>query len=515
MKTLTATLGNDTDTDYHEYLARVNARFLRNTEGGAPLFTTDAEDLWETYLASFEDPAIRQHHNCHACRRFIETFGGLVTIDESGSPAPAIWNPEDAPEECLPAIEALAKRVRRAKITGVFLCSEPKWGTPQTGVWRHLSVTPPKARIYARKILTAGQAMAEKREDYKNIRRALSEFTGPQLATAVRLLKTDALYRSEKILGQAEWLDSLHAVRKNTNLVWRAVASAPAGFCHPRAGMLGTLLEDIAAGKDFDAVAKAFAAKMHPLAYQRPQAAPSEGAIAAAEKIVAQLGAAGSLARRFARLEDVRPIWTPTKDAPAPADGVFSHLKAKGAAEPSLKIPAQTMTWDKFQRTVLPTANKIEILVPNHGKFAVMVTAVNPEAPLIFRWDHPVSWYFWHGGSFAREFNLSPRYVAIDAIVPNPASWGSEKRSNQTEAVMFAISGARETKQAGAAIFPENLRSEFHGIRSVIEAYSQAAKIEDTGSPHVAGLVLAKTGDIRLRVWAGTSSLDYNLDRWD
>src|SRR2546425_8355197 len=75
--------------------------------------------------------------------------------------------------------------------------------------------------------------------------------------------------------------------------------------------MFGTLLEDISNGLPLPEVSKRFAEKMHPLRYQRPQAAPSEGQLAQAEKIVAQLGAAGSLARRFARLEEVETIWTP------------------------------------------------------------------------------------------------------------------------------------------------------------------------------------------------------------
>ena len=87
---------------------------------------------------------------------------------------------------------------------------------------------------------------------------AMGEFTREHLETALTLLKTDSLYRSEKVLGQTEWLHGLHVARAaahgsaaNANVVWRAVATAPAGFCHPRSSMIGTLLEDIAAGKDF------------------------------------------------------------------------------------------------------------------------------------------------------------------------------------------------------------------------------------------------------------------------
>ena len=520
--------GNHDDSDYSGFLARVQARFLDNIED-APLFTTDAADLWMEYLDSFIDPAQRQHHNCHCCRNFIERFGALVTIDPTGMTAAAIWNEDDAPDIYKPAVATMARLARRAKVTGVFLSTDWVWGTTQTGVWRHLSVIPPSNILYRRTILTAGQAMAAKSEDFKTVMHALNEFTQPHLETALTLLKTDSLYRSEKVLGQAEWLHALHVSRtaahgaNKANTVWRAIATAPSGFCHPRASMIGTLLEDIAAGKSFDDVSRAFAAKMHPLAYQRPQAAPNAGSIAAAEKVMQQLGAAGSLARRFARLDEVKALWKPVPPKEeAAAEGMFGHLKPKGSeATLSMSIPAQTMTWEKFQRTVLPTAERIELLAPHSGNYTALVTAVNADAPPILQWDredtrNPVSSYVWNGGSFASHFGLSPTFCTVEAITLYPSMWNGDN-SHYGAGVVFILAGARESRQAGAALFPEILRSEFHGIRSVIEAYSGNAVIEGMKEPHAAGLSLPKgtTWNTVVRVWSNGKSLDYKLDRWD
>lgn len=537
--------GNHADADYDGFLARVQARFLSNIEGGtAPLFETDAADLWGAYLGTFGPaPAegeaatpLRQYHTCHACRQFVERFGGLVTVDAAGMTAPAIWHEDDAPDAYKPAIAAMARLVRKAKVTGVFLSSDRVWGTPETGVWHHLALTPPAAILHKRATQTAGQAMAgqamaEKREDFKTVMHALNEFTQPHLELALTLLKTDALYRSEKVLGQAEWLHGLHVARAaahgsaKANAVWRAIAAAPAGFCHPRSSMIGTLLEDIAAGMEFSEVSRRFAAKMHPLAYQRPQAAPTAGAIAAAEKIMQQLGAAGALARRFARLDEVQALWSPApaKAAPAAA-GVFGHLKPKGAeAAPSMTIPAQTMTWDKFQRTVLPTAERTEFRAPSVGGYTALVTAVNADAPPILQWDredarNPVSWYFWDGGSSAASFGLTAgAFVTVEAVAFKPSMWNGGNE-HQGQGVMFVLAGARESKMAGAALFPEILKAEFHGIRSVLEAYSRGASIEGMKEPHAAGVMLTK-GDkawqATVRVWSGGKSLDYCLDRWD
>jgi len=75
------------DGEYDAFLRRVNDRFLKNVGEGIPLFTTDVDqdELWLAYLSGFPNADDRQHHTCHACRQFIQRFGGLVTIDRSAA----------------------------------------------------------------------------------------------------------------------------------------------------------------------------------------------------------------------------------------------------------------------------------------------------------------------------------------------------------------------------------------------------------------------------------------------
>jgi len=522
--------GNYNDSGYDAFLARFNSRFTSNIQNGVvPLFTTDAEGLFQAYLEGFAEGGERQHHTCSACRHFIERYAGLVTIDEKGLTSPAVLNEDDAPEQYKAAIAAMARIVRKAKVTGVFLSSERVLGSPVTGVWRHMAVELPRSMLHARVTQTAGQAMAEKREDFININRALSEFTLPMLEQALTLLKTDSLYRSEKVIGPAQWLHDLHvgrdAARHKGNAVWRAIAMAPAGFCHPRSSMVGTLLEDIASGMAFAEVSRRWAAKMHPLQYQRPQAAPDAGAIAQAEKVVAQLGAAGSLARRFARLEDIETIWTPKQKAEPKREGVFGHLKTKGDAEPiSMRVPPVTMTWEKFSRTVLPEAEAIEFYArAARDNYTALITAVDAGAPPILQWDslerrNPVSWYVWHGGSPPEQWGLrTGSFCPVSAVTLKPSMWSGGIFAHQGEGVIFILRDARETRQSGAAIFPETLKSEFHGIRSVIEAYSRNAEIAEIESGTACGVALFKGSNWEhvFRVTTAGQAIEYRLDRWD
>lgn len=524
--------GNVEDHSYVAFIDSFREQFLVNIKsGGERLFTTDADpqELWWSYLAAFPE-VDRQHHTCHACRHFIQNFGGLVTIDERGVTTPALFHHQDS------LFYSLSQVVRRAKVTGVFFSPFLTLGTPVTGAWRHLSVVLPTPLIYNRNIQTNLQAMAEKREDFKNVSRALTEYKHGLVEQAVAILQMgDALYRSEKVLGQAQFLLELHQARgaavNQTNVTWRMVAGAPAGFCHPRSSMIGTLLDDLAAGCSFSVVANRFREKMHPLQYQRPQAPPKEQTIDRAEKLISDMGLTGSLRRRYARLDEIQTVWTPgampgTGQLTAQA-GVFDHLRQDRRVPPQQVLPAvPQITWEKFQRMVLPQATEISFLSKRYlDNYCVMVTAADPAAPPILQWDrperrNPFSSYVWHGGSPPSQFGLQlGDWHSVSAITLRPSMWYGEDYPHMGRDVIFCLAGAQETHQAGAAIFPENLKSELHGIRSVIEAHSRSSAIELAPGGLMAVGILLQQGaewDYLFRVRFSRSIIqDYRLDRWD
>ena len=519
---------------YDTWLQQIQRRFaLAITGGKEALFTTDVSDLDTVYLNALP-PEHRQYYTCHACRNFLQTFGGLVIIDDQGRTISPFWYVEEPLPFYHTAVDAMAHMVRRASVTGIFLSSKSVWGKPITGPWHHFAVIPPASMTFKRMTQTAGQAIAGKREDFGMLARSLAEFTPSTVSQAVRLLTSEALYRSEKCLGVAEWLAGLHTQRaaaKDTrvrhNLLWKAVAMAPAGFCHVRSSMIGTLLEDIGAGMTFAEVKTRFDAKMHPLRYQRPQAAPTAGNIEQAEKLVEQLGIAASLRRRFARLDEVETVWRPTPPAPPPQGvGVFAHLRPKGQPEPTrLGIPPMTMTWKKFRATILPDAQRIEYFIPGgHSNFTALLTAVDPLALPILQWDredrrNPVSLYVWHMGSAPSQWGLTGNsYCEVSAITFNPSMWHDEGHfQHQGRAVIFLLEGARETRFDGLALFPECLKAELHGVRSTIEAYSRAGTLEGAENGSACGIVLesSQSWQARVRVKTAMVMQEYLLDRWD
>lgn len=516
---------NDADV---ALLQRVSERFAESA--GRPLFTTNVTGVWNTFLAYLPD-ALRRTYSCSACWRFAESYGSLVHIEPDGTTVSPIWTAE-VPEVFAPAFDALRELFRRARVTGVFVSKAETLGTPVTGPWNHLAVT--NVRPWTSRTLTAGQRMAELREDFGILQRSLAEFPLPVVKNAHNLLSDGTLYRSEKCLNVASWLLDLHEAREGAkgtrrdNLTWLAVATAPAGFCHVRTTMIGTLLEDLSSGMSFETVKSRFNAKMNPLQYQRPQAPPSAGNIAQAERLVAQLGIAPALERRFARLDEIETIWKPTpkQEESRAADGVFGHLKPKGSATHAEVVASPVaITWEKFARTVLPEAESIELQVPHSREtYLAIVTAANPDAPPILRWDredrrNPFSWYVYNGGSLPRAWNLiAGTWNRVSAITQLPARWFGSPNTQDGDGVILVLEGARDVNYSrGAGFFPETLRGELHSVRATLEAYALQASISGLDESSACGLDLragAKWSAV-VRVTTKRGVSQYQLDRWD
>lgn len=426
-------------SSYQDFLHAIQARFTAALAAGDNLlFQTDAVGLFDAYLANLPADQ-RQHHNCSCCRAFVKTFGGLVVIGPDGSTAPAVWNDLDTADLGIHAqgVAAMHAIVAAAQVKGPFTHADARWGMPEAGGFTHMHVTPPAAVRYVRTgKLTARQRMAERRQQFGTLSRGLADYTLAHLRTAVQVLDANAVYRSARFLGAAQFLEKLKSdteatpnPRARANIIWKALAGAPDGYCYPRSSVIATLLDDIVAGLPFDSVRRRFESKVAPDVYQHATAAPKAGNIERAEKLFAELGLAPALARRYMRVDEVPAFWSPTAAAEPrkvpvvalAADQVFGHVKARGAATATsggLEVPAAKMTWAKFRDTVLPTATSLEAQVPASGsRFAALVTAADAGAPNLLQWSNPSSWYYAAGidGEFRRRVEAAGgQYEDVD-----------------------------------------------------------------------------------------------------
>lgn len=413
------------DVIHQDFVPAMQARLEANVKRDTPLFTTDADGLFDAFIAALPEHE-QQHHTCNACKHFIRRYGGLVTIDDDGTVRPAFWNINDTPELYRPSVFAMLKIIGKSRVNGVYYTNDRVWGQPVTGIWTHLAVRPPAHIIYSDRAMTANQKRAEKLEDHGVLCRALDDFKIDHLRSAVNLLQSDALRRSDRFLPPVQWLLNLKQIQDNRhNLIWRAVATAPAGWCKPRSGVIGALLQDIGDGLSFDSVKARFAAATNSEVYQRAQTAPSDGAIRQAEKMFAELGLAPALDRRYARLDELpygSVLWSPLPAAGTLlTDSLFGHLRKPAAPTNQIVPPAKPITWEKFQRDVLPNARNIEVRIPsNADRFMALVTAANESAPPILQWDsednrNSFSWYYASG----IDAEMRRRLVSAGAQVDN------------------------------------------------------------------------------------------------
>ena len=536
---------------YDGFRERLQGRFAA---AGWPLYQTDATGpgLWAAYLAALPEGE-RQHYTCHTCRHFVERFGGIVAIDERGRTTPALWS--DAEEGWHgDAIRAMHRIVRGARVVGVFVPGERILGSPVTGAWRHMAATVAREHVHKGALRNADQRAAELREDYGTLCRGLAKTTAEHITSALKLFRDGSLGRPERFEEMAAWALALIQARAavrgpaRDNLAWRAVATAPAGWAHIGNTVLGTVLEDLAAGLSFEQIKGKMDAKLHPLHYQRPQAPPTAGAIAQAEAIFGKLGLAPALRRRFARVDEVPMIWTPRTggDKPAAEGAVFGHLTPKGKAPKSAEVVGEptTITWDKFRRTVLGDALAIEYRVEagatgRWSPFAFgrdglpivyLTTACDPEAPPLLQWDrperrNPVAWYLYHGGSAAGDVGLtSGAWHPVVGVTTLPPTWDPEHPCPQHgDGAILVLRGARDghgmrRKSCGTGLFPECLRGELREVRSVIEDHEHTTAPEDGERDDLAiGVDIRKGGTyaVRVRVRTALGLSEYLIDRWD
>lgn len=523
-------INDDRSADmYDDLLEGIQQSFNEAVKSNEPLFVVNVVQLYDVFLNGLPSDA-RQHYNCRTCRNFVNDYGRIVQINDKGDIEPVMW--KYSPSFFAAAVENVRRSIKKSRVTGVFITSEKTLGSPVSGGWEHMAVDVPENMIFKDRFCSSHQRAADKLEEFKMVQNAISNYRIETIEIAVNMLRSDSLYRSEKFLSNAEWfLDVMESCKTNPkrhNVLWKKIATAPDGFCHISGSMLGTLFDDITDGLSLENIIGRFNDKMNPTQYQRPQATPSVGNVERAEQIVAELGIATSLNRRFARLDEIETIWTPNNTESAiTTSGVFADIRTKESTATkkiNLYVTQTTMTWEKFRRTVLPLAKKIELDIPTGlNTYSALVTAEDNDAPPIIKWDtedhrNPFSWYMYSNGSFPTDWNL-PKSGSVEvtgiALMPNMWQPGYEYIG---EGVFLILEGCKDTKNHSSVLFPELLRGELREVRSTIEAYSKEHKLSGYDEASACGLCLRYNSTqwkCNLRVTTDTGVSMYKLDRWD
>jgi hypothetical protein len=509
-----------TEWSYEQFLLGIQESFQNSF---IPFFTVDTDELWSIYLKHIPTE-VRQSYDCNTCRHFIERFGGIVSLNSSTYETKSvIWDPKHGmPDVLRDSVKYLKETVESRSIKDVFITNQSILGIGQTDDFRHPSISVPDGFRY-KGPYSVDQLQAQKREDIKTLCLALASYKLEDFTALVRLFRSESVSRHEKFAAHATWLYSLkkldesRSVTYRHNKIWYAIATAQDGWCHLHSSVLGTMLDDLASGLPIPQVIVRAEEKLDPTKYQRPQEAPKAGNLIKAEAQFQQLGLATALERRFARLDEVQALWRPELKVPPVAKGVFGDVKARDEmTKTPAKMPTVRMTWSKFERTVLSFVDQIDVYVPLSGNFVALTTAVHSNAKPLIRWDredrrNPVSHYLYTRISSAAQWKLVSGWYPCAVISKTPCAWFDGR--DDYPGRLFFIDGAIDTAINNSALFPETIRADLHGVRSVIEAWSNTHKLTTEVEHAASALYLDDSHPIRIRTRGPEGEIEYVLDR--
>lgn len=508
---------------------RENATTL--LESGAPIFHADLGGNNHLLRDAFDSqlpPEHRQEFNCAACHHFLKDYGDLTMIDaKTGDLKPLFWDNDVHDDFFRASVKAVAALFRGKKVRKTFAITKKtiKAGKAEAGGFSHMHFDFPTARL--RRIEPEGFASATSGELAEMLERVLLENHVSTINKAADLLLEDQLPYASKHKSAIRWLRDLVEKGQLTdvpggvnrgNLVHLAAAESFLGCIHQlRSGALSTLLEDVGLDLPFSTISRKWTTLVDPIAYMRPTAAPSAGNIAAAERLFGEMDLSkDDLRRKYLLTSDIPDrvfMYTAvtTHDSPK-SRGIFNELipKVKQTIHLSTStptddpsIPPTPLTFASFINQIIPTAKSIEYHLSTHPPLQFLITGLPGTVPLM-QWHTPtnlVSNYTYDRPQAARRHNLKPGWTPVSAIIPSPQLWEGVPATitlplsnepnkgldgDKGKAYKHAQHGWRylvclegiEDKSDSLCLFPTFLRSELHGVRSTIEAYSAKHAIE-------------------------------------
>lgn len=379
---------------------KVHSRFVEMSNG--ELFTVRAENIFDKYLAAFPkgtNPMFRTRteYDCQCCKQFIKRLG--ITVAIKNAKLITVWGDLDIPEPFKTVADALDAYLRTRPIESVFRTKERKYGVDhnydkdnqrydhfygEVGT-KHYSVN-------------ADTLRGEQDSIFQVFKRGLNEINESDIASVLDLIESNALYRGEEhkpaLLGFQSLLKDYKKAKKSELFIWENLSHKSSRF---RNTVIGTLLTDLAEGKDIEVAVKAFETKVAPTNYKRTTSIITQKMVEEAIEKLNTLGLGGAIYRRFAKLSDVSVndvLFVDNDTKGKMKDGVAALLESSiKKVTPDVK-KAIKISSDDFIKNVIPGAKSIDVLLENRhtGNFVSLTGGDGPER--LFKWNNNFAWSY-------------------------------------------------------------------------------------------------------------------------
>lgn len=381
----------------------------------------DKDVLYKTYLGAFRDgdnPIYRERtqHECSCCRQFIRQVGSAVAVIDGK--IQTVWDIDVGSKEpgYQHVADIMAAHVRGKGIADLFLHYEPRVGQDKTfeeitedgrtksKSWEHFFVNLPASAVLGKDRIPT--RLGEVRETKNVFLRGMAEIPADITETVLELIAQGSLYRGEEhkasltaYLKAQKAFAKLKTDQERDTWAWTITQTQHPGVSRLRNTAIGTILTDLAEGKDLEYAVKSFEQKVAPANYKRPTALVTKAMIEKAKKAVEELGLTSALQRRFATLEDVsvRDVLFADRSArKVMKDSPFDEVSATVAKSAKDFSKVEEIGIDKFISDVLPGASSLEVLVENKhtSNLVSLVAPVDETAGRLFKWNNGFSWAY-------------------------------------------------------------------------------------------------------------------------
>lgn len=433
--------------------ALLQENFKKLAENATHVFEVNVNKdvLWELYLDSFPPGTNdifreRREFDCSCCRSFVKRIGNAVFIENNE--VKTIWDFQTNDATYQPVLDALDAFVKAEAVADVWVSKEKKIGTAKNleqtekGMleWDHFFLELPDKLVHRTR-----DSEAEIRGSLRDVRnvfkRSLDEITEDSLLTVLELIAQNSLYKGAEWKGVlTEFLrfkqayEKLESTQQKANFAWEQSVKIGGSIGKIRNHSIGTLLVNISEGMDLDTAVRKYEQIVAPANYKRPKAIFTAKMLEEAKKQLQELGYMNSLARRYARLDDitVNNILFSNKDAAKRIGGgdIFEQMMTEVAISPKKFSTVEEITIEHFLQNVLPTAKELEVFLENkHAKN--MVSLIAPEdhtAPSMFKWNNPFSWaYAGNITDSSMKENVKAAGGHVDGVLRFSIQWNDEE----------------------------------------------------------------------------------------
>ena len=374
----------------------------------------EVDKLYDLYIASFpsgtnEMYIERTEHDCSCCKSFIRRIGHMVAI--INGKIVTIWDVA-AKNEYDVVSKALAEFVRAAAIKGVYLSETNKVGQATTNqampnnaikTWNHFHAKLPNKFVVSGESIASAEAT--KRADKEVLVTSLTKYNDYAIDTVLELINDNNLERGQERKHTVESLrktktawDKLTTDVAREQFAWKTAAKLGSAGRF-RNNVIGTLLDDLAEGKDLEKAVKSYETKVAGENFMRTSSLVTKTQVKSAFDKVEEKGMTDSFTRQHAKITDisVANVIHANRESKLNMDGVFGDI-IESIGDDKLPDPEQIkdIRIDDFIAKIVPKAKKLEVMVANSQTTNLMslLTPTYLDAPGIFKWGNNFSWSY-------------------------------------------------------------------------------------------------------------------------